>query len=127
MYNSTFQCYNVNMTIAIHKLDRTSAISFLESLESTELFENCLALAIKEDMAGKFRCDLTTEATVQENLQATGAIYCKEFPAVIAGLDVVEAVFKMFDPETVVTRSVNDGEVVKTAPVLVATIAGLQP
>jgi nicotinate-nucleotide pyrophosphorylase (carboxylating) len=122
MYNSTFQCYNVNMTIAIHKLDRTSAISFLESPESTELFENCLALAIKEDLAGKFRCDLTTEATVQNDLRATGSIYCKEFPAVIAGLEVAEAVFKTFDPETALTRSINDGEVVKGAPTLVATV-----
>jgi nicotinate-nucleotide pyrophosphorylase (carboxylating) len=122
MYSFTFECYNVNMTLTIHQLDRTSSISSPESLDLTELFKDCLALAIREDLAGKFGCDLTTQATVGEDLQATGAIYCKQSSVVIAGLDVVETVFKAFDPNTVVTRLMQDGDVIESQPTLVATI-----
>jgi nicotinate-nucleotide pyrophosphorylase (carboxylating) len=110
------------MTLSIDHLDRTSSTSLLENLDFTELFKDCLGLAISEDMAGKFGCDLTTEATVAGHLQATGSIYCKQSPVVIAGLDVVEAVFKAFDHEAALIRQYHDGDVVETSPLVVATI-----
>src|SRR5277367_5473045 len=122
MYSCPSECYNVNMTLTIHQVDRTSSISLVESLELSQLLKECLDLAIKEDVAGKFGCDLTTEATVPAGLHAVGSLYCKQADVVVAGLDVVEEVFKAFDPESVVTRLVQDGEAVEAAPQVVATI-----
>jgi nicotinate-nucleotide pyrophosphorylase (carboxylating) len=122
MYSFTFECYNVNMTLTVHQVDRTSSSSLLESLDMSDLFKACLGLAIEEDVAGKFGCDLTTVATVPADLTAVGSLYCKQANVVIAGLDVVEEVFKAFDSETVVTRLVEDGQTVEEAPHVVATI-----
>ena len=110
------------MTLTAHHVDRTSSSSLLGNLDLPGLLQECLELAIKEDVAGKFGCDFTTEATVPEGLHAVGSFYCKQSPVVIAGLSVVEEVFKTFDPDCVLTRLVEDGQTVETAPHVVATI-----
>src|SRR5271163_347453 len=110
------------MTISIEQVDRNSVVSFPETDDFSKLFESCLGLAIKEDLLGKFGCDVTTEATVPAGLRAFASIQCKEADVVIAGLDIVDYIFKSFDATAVVTRLVPDGGVVTQVPKVVATI-----
>jgi nicotinate-nucleotide pyrophosphorylase (carboxylating) len=110
------------MTFSIEQVDRNSVVSFQETDDFNKLFESGLALAIKEDLLGKFGCDLTTEACVPQGLRAFASIQCKEANVVIAGLHIVDYIFKSVDATAVVTRLVPDGGIVTQVPKVVATI-----
>jgi len=64
-----------------------------------------IQLALAEDVG---RGDVTTEATVAADTQATAEILQKQ-AGVICGLPVVEAVFAMVDPSVKVTRLAEEG------------------
>lgn len=64
-----------------------------------------IALALSEDIG---RGDITTEATVPADAQATAAILQKA-PGVLCGLPVVEAVFASLDSRVRVERLVEEG------------------
>lgn len=64
-----------------------------------------IQLALAEDVG---RGDVTTEATVAADTQATAEILQKQ-AGVICGLPVVEAVFTVVDPSVRVTRLVEEG------------------
>ncbi len=77
-----------------------------------------LELALGEDLAGQSDTgttpagrDITSLATLPEDLQLTGNIKTKA-PGVVAGLPVVTAVFFMIDEKINVTHLAQDGEVV---------------
>src|SRR3954453_6201960 len=64
-----------------------------------------IRLALAEDIG---RGDVTTEATVDAETQATAEILQKQ-AGVICGLPVVEAVFAIVDPSVRITRLVEEG------------------
>jgi nicotinate-nucleotide pyrophosphorylase (carboxylating) len=77
-----------------------------------------LELALGEDLAGQSDTgttpagrDITSLATLPEDIQLTGRIKTKA-PGVVAGLPVVTAVFFMIDEKINVTHLAQDGEVV---------------
>jgi nicotinate-nucleotide pyrophosphorylase (carboxylating) len=112
------------MTFASHQLDRTSVLSFFSQPERRQLLAKSLSLAIEEDLAGGFGVDATTESIVPANLLASASIYCKQCPAIIAGLGVLPLVFAHFDTEIVVEPTVEEGSLITSKPSLVATIRG---
>src|SRR5215208_4010743 len=66
-----------------------------------------IQLALAEDVG---RGDITTEATVAAETQATAEILQKQ-AGVICGLPVVEAVFAAVDPSVRVTRLAEEGSI----------------
>ena len=64
-----------------------------------------IRLALAEDIG---RGDLTTEATIPADAQATAEIEQKA-PGVLCGLPVIEAVFAELDPRVEVTRVAEEG------------------
>jgi nicotinate-nucleotide pyrophosphorylase (carboxylating) len=85
------------------------------------LVEALLELSIEEDL-GKIG-DITTKATVPDNLKADCTILCKE-PAVVAGLRVAQSIFTRFDKEITVIRLAEDGTFVGGANTQIATVRG---
>lgn len=75
--------------------------------------------ALAEDSAG---ADVTTNALIPPHLEARASLVPKE-PGVIAGLEVVAAVFRRVDPDLVFVRRLLDGDRVEGGE-SVATIAG---
>jgi nicotinate-nucleotide pyrophosphorylase (carboxylating) len=69
------------------------------------MVESAVRRALKEDIAGG---DVTTLATVGERTRAVAVLKLKG-DAVIAGLAVFEAVFRVFDPATRVDLLTRDG------------------
>lgn len=70
------------------------------------LYREVVRRALAEDLR---LTDLTTDATVSVEQQATGAVVA-EAPCVMAGLDVAIEAFQQLDSNVVVTRYRNDGE-----------------
>ena len=66
--------------------------------------------------------DVTTDATVDEGATGT-AILVTRAPGVVAGLDAVEAVFRVLDPDVEVERLAADGDVLP-GPAEVARVSG---
>jgi len=66
--------------------------------------------------------DVTTNATVDERATGT-AVLVTRAPGVVAGLDAVEAVFRVLDPEVEVERFVEDGDVLP-GPAQVVRVSG---
>jgi nicotinate-nucleotide pyrophosphorylase (carboxylating) len=56
--------------------------------------------------------DITTEATIPENVLGKGMFLVKD-EGIIAGIDVAEQVFKTVDKGLVFLKSLNDGDIVK--------------
>src|SRR3954453_6869531 len=80
---------------------RGAAVSFPRS----DAVGAIIQLALAEDVG---RGDITTEATVEADTQATAEILQKQ-AGVMCGLPVVEAVFAMVDPSVRVTRLAEEG------------------
>jgi nicotinate-nucleotide pyrophosphorylase (carboxylating) len=99
-------------------------LSFFSQPERQQLLAKSLSLAIEEDLAGGFGVDATTESIVPADLLASASIYCKQCPAIIAGLGVLPLVFAHFDKELVVEPTVEEGFLISSKPTLVATIRG---
>ena len=78
-----------------------------------------LVRALAEDVGAG---DVTTEATVGPDVQATGRFLVKEV-GVVAGLAVSERVFAAVDPDLVLAWSARDGDAVEAGTV-VGTVRG---
>jgi nicotinate-nucleotide pyrophosphorylase (carboxylating) len=70
------------------------------------LVDQVVRAALAEDLG--LAGDITTDPIIQADAQGEAAIVARQ-AGVVAGLDLVEAAFKMLDPKAVVTRMVNDG------------------
>ena len=70
------------------------------------LLESVAARALREDIGAG---DVTTLATVKARARADAVLRLKA-DGVIAGLPVLDAVFKSFDPGTEVVAAAGDGE-----------------
>lgn len=88
------------------------------SLPTAEL-ERVVAAALREDLPWG---DLTTESLFPEALPARGEVMAKR-PGVIAGLPVLEVVFRQLNPEVRVRLEVVDGAEVERGQV-VAVVEG---
>jgi nicotinate-nucleotide pyrophosphorylase (carboxylating) len=70
------------------------------------LVDQVVRAALAEDLG--LAGDITTDPIIQADAQGEAAIVARQ-AGVVAGLDLVEAAFKMLDPKAVVTRMVDDG------------------
>ena len=73
------------------------------------IIERLVRLALEEDL-GEVG-DVTSQATIPETQQIHARITAKA-PGVIAGQLLVEAVYQQVDPQVVVTRRLQDGDIV---------------
>lgn len=71
-----------------------------------KIIKNLIKLALKEDIGSG---DITTQATVPENLKAKAIIFAKE-EGIICGLEVAKMVFKMLEPKIIFKKLVKDGD-----------------
>ncbi len=83
--------------------------------------EKIIKAALKEDIASG---DITTTATIKKNLKATGYFLVKQ-DGIIAGLDIVERAFKIYDPSLKFKKHFEDGNKIK-AGTIVAEVLGQQ-
>lgn len=74
--------------------------------------EAIIALALAEDVGAG---DITSQATVPADLVCAGVISAKA-AGVIAGIEVIDAVFRALDPEVRVTPLVDDGARIDRPP-----------
>ncbi len=133
MLKSVQWCYNVLMTIANHLLSRNSvnSCSMSELLqdspaklgaesvfggEHADLFKEWLALAMREDMSGKYGFDLTSSAIVSPHAKARARLICKQPQVVIAGMPILELIFRQYDAAASVTPLAHEGEFVQSTP-----------
>ncbi len=84
------------------------------------LVERAVSAALAEDLG--LAGDITTDATVPTDMQATAVIAARK-PGVIAGLDVAEAAFRQIDPSVVFVSVKQDGDSVDSGDVI-ARISG---
>lgn len=84
------------------------------------LVERAVAIALEEDLG--LAGDLTSQATLHPNSQATASISARE-PGVIAGLDLAAAAFRLVGDGVSFTPALVDGDRV-AAGGLVATVTG---
>ena len=87
--------------------------SYRASADLVDLVRNALA----EDVGDG---DVTTEATVSEDVRAHGLITQKQ-PGAIYGLDAAEAAFALLDPHATFQRHVTEGQWRESGPVLDVT------
>ncbi len=78
--------------------------------------EKIIRNALAEDIGSG---DITTKAIVDNNLIGTGEFLVKQ-DGVIAGLEVVEMLLKIFDPKLSFERKISDGEKVNNGKVAAA-------
>jgi nicotinate-nucleotide pyrophosphorylase (carboxylating) len=90
--------------------------------ETKEFTDTLIDLALREDL-GPSSEDITTLATVPEELQAECRIECRE-TAIVAGLSVAEEVFRRVDSRISLKQIHRDGEHVKVVGSKIATITG---
>ena len=81
--------------------------------------EKIIKAALKEDIASG---DITTTATIKKNLKATGYFLVKQ-DGIIAGLDIVEKTFNIYDPSLKFKKNFKDGDKIK-AGTIVAEVYG---
>ena len=67
--------------------------------------------------------DITTDAIVPPDLQATADIVLRQ-PGIVCGLEFAIDVFEALDPEIRVERRAADGDRIAEAPTVVATLTG---
>ena len=99
--SSTATAPAADVSIGVALTGRGASASFPRS----DAVGAIIQLALAEDVG---RGDVTTEATVAAETQATAEILQKQ-TGVICGLPVVEAVFAIVDPTVRVTRLVEEG------------------
>lgn len=87
---------------------------------ATEQIDAIVALALQEDLGTG---DVTSIATIPADEQCTATIVAKA-PGVVAGLDVIPAVFRHVDPAVSVTLVAQDGDVIDQPPKELAQLAG---
>jgi nicotinate-nucleotide pyrophosphorylase (carboxylating) len=88
-------------------------------LLGAEELERVVASALAEDVGAG---DVTTDATVAADAIGSASVVTRA-SGVVAGLDVVEAVFQALDPDVRFERLVADGDVL-TGPATVASVTG---
>jgi nicotinate-nucleotide pyrophosphorylase (carboxylating) len=88
-----------------------------------DLFNKSIDLAFLEDL-GKPPIDLTTLALKEADKQTKAIIYCKSFPVIIAGMPIIELVFKRLDPTIQVQALSSEGQVIAQIPTAIAQIVG---
>ncbi len=81
---------------------RLAAVQTLDTQDVTR----AVRLALAEDIGSG---DVTTLATVPEDLQASALLRARE-PIIVAGLGLVEAAFLELSPALNITRAVSDGD-----------------
>ncbi len=86
---------------------------------ATDTLERVAFAALAEDVG---EGDVTTDATVAEDVVGTAEIVLRE-PGVVCGLEVAEAVFRALDPEVRFERLVDEGTTV-TGSTPVARVSG---
>lgn len=70
------------------------------------LVARAVRAALEEDLG--LAGDITTDSIIAPDAEGEAAIVSRQ-PGVIAGLDLVEAAFKTLDPQSSITRVVDDG------------------
>jgi nicotinate-nucleotide pyrophosphorylase (carboxylating) len=88
-------------------------------LKIDDKIKHLMELVLSEDIG---KGDLTSEATLEENLSFEGMITAKE-DGIIAGLPITETVFHQVDPNLVFVSSLKDGDRIRRGE-KVATITG---
>jgi len=83
------------------------------------ILKNIIENALNEDIG---KGDITTSAIVKKDIIGLGELLVKQ-DGVIAGLDVLETLYSIFDPELKFKKNKNDGEKVTSGQVA-ATIEG---
>jgi nicotinate-nucleotide pyrophosphorylase (carboxylating) len=83
----------------------TASLPATHTLTATPGVAELIRLALAEDIG---RGDLTTEATIPADAQATAEIVQKA-PGVLCGLPVIDAVFAELDPRVEVVRVAEEG------------------
>lgn len=110
------------MTIAAHKSDRNSGISSFAEPQKRALLEQALDLAIAEDACGRLNGDGTTDAIVGKNVRAHASLYLKQPAVMVCGLEILDLVFRRFDPDVEVIFEAEEGAFIANAPCIVARI-----
>lgn len=82
-------------------------------------WRNTIELALQEDIRTG---DITSEATIPQDTVLTGIFVAKE-PGVVAGLEVVEEVFRLVDKTIIFTPKILDGHLIQKGAT-VATVRG---
>lgn len=81
----------------------------LESRMNNEYFDSFIAKAIEEDIGDG---DHTSNACIPESAKGNAKLIVKQ-EGIIAGVDVIERVFRKIDPKIIVQVFISDGRVVK--------------
>lgn len=84
--------------------------------------EKLVKIALGEDIG---KGDITTDALVWKNFPATAELIANE-PFVIAGLDMVDYVFKMVDPLVITKKKKRDGEPAQKGTVIAVIKGGIK-
>lgn len=95
----------------------------LDSGFREDLLNKALELAFLEDF-GQPPVDLTTSALKVADREAQATIYCKSQPVVLAGMPMIELVFKRFDSEIEIKPLIGEGHKITKIPTAVAWITG---
>jgi nicotinate-nucleotide pyrophosphorylase (carboxylating) len=88
-------------------------------LKIDDKIKHLIELVLSEDIG---KGDLTSDATIEENLSSEGMITAKE-DGIIAGLPITEMVFHRVDPDLTFVSSSKDGDRIRRGE-KVATITG---
>ncbi|MGM0452253.1 MAG: carboxylating nicotinate-nucleotide diphosphorylase [Thermodesulfobacteriota bacterium] len=86
----------------------------------TPQVDRLIELALAEDIG---HGDITTDSLDLHETRGQGRIVAKE-PLVIAGLELIERVFRRLDPDISVRRHFSDGDVIETAGTEIAVVEG---
>jgi nicotinate-nucleotide pyrophosphorylase (carboxylating) len=113
---STFFCVDNNIFLV--NLSEVW-IRRIDMLKIDDKIRHLIELALSEDIG---KGDLTSEATIEEDLKAKGIIVAKK-EGVIAGLEIAKMVFHQLDPHLVFESSFKDGNKVNKGEE-VATLKG---
>jgi len=95
----------------------------LDSGFREDLFNKAIDLAFLEDL-GKPPVDLTTSALKGADKETKALIYCKSQPTIIAGIPIIELVFKRLDPKIELNPLSDEGQKIRQIPLAVALIVG---
>jgi nicotinate-nucleotide pyrophosphorylase (carboxylating) len=87
---------------------------------ATDTLERAVLAALAEDIGAG---DVTTDATVPEDLVGTAEVLLKE-PGVVCGLRAVESTLRALDPDVRFEALSGDGDLVRESPAVVARVSG---
>lgn len=92
-------------------------------MEITEDFKELVAIALREDL-GRVG-DITTRSTIDPNKVITTSMISRE-NGIIAGIDVVQYVFNVIDPEIKLNIDIHDGTTVKKGQKILSVTGNAQ-